>query len=109
MPKRFGMSEAESVMFLPRSSAAGLPSGRNLNRKFHLQSGQNTRLTIKATAKYSLDRQAGPVRTVSIPARLNMSRASSQPATSHADFIPATADFIPATKDWLSITDTVAA
>ena len=40
--------------------------------------------------------------TVSIPARLNMSRASSQPAA-----LPV--DIIPAGKDWLSIAETIAA
>jgi hypothetical protein len=73
-----------------------------LGSNFHLQSERNTKLTLKAAAKYCFDWQAGSVATVSIPARLNMSRASSQPATLRADIIPAG-------KDWLSIVDTIAA
>jgi hypothetical protein len=80
---------AAAAEWLMMSQSAELPSKQELAPKFHLQSERNTKLTIEGAANYSFAWQAGPVATVSIPARLNMSRASSQPATLRAEIIPA--------------------
>jgi hypothetical protein len=71
------------------SQSAELPSKQELASNFHLQSERNTKLTLEGAANYCFAWQAGPVATVSIPAKLNMSRASSQPATLRAEITPA--------------------
>jgi hypothetical protein len=86
--------------WLTMSQSAELPSKQELPSKFQLQSERNTKLTPEGAANYSFAWQAGPAATVSIPARLNMSRASSQPATLRAEIIPAS-------KDSLSIAETI--